>query len=619
MSEPLSEFDPVEEVAEAFLERYRRGERPSLTEYAEKYPELAERIRELFPALVVIEEVGSLDGGKVGSPGGKIPGNDSVPRQLGEYRILREVGRGGMGVVYEAVQESLGRHVALKVLPPHAALTPTHLERFRREAQAAARLHHTNIVPVFGVGEHEGLHYYAMQFIQGLGLDCVLRELRDLRRAKGSLLRGDKGGTHSGLGPSVAQSLLAGRFAERHIPQTSTDPPVAPAAPTNSPAAPALAGSTLVVAGDNSELTSQSEAQYFRSVARVGVQVADALAQAHQLGIIHRDVKPSNLLLDTHGTVWVTDFGLAKAADADDLTQTGDIVGTLRYMAPERFQGVTDARGDVYGLGATLYEMVTLRPPFDDTDRLRLMKRVTHEAPVPPRRHDANIPRDLETVLLKAIDKDPARRYQTAEALAEDLRRFLADRPVRARRSSPLERTWRWCRRNPALAVALGFVAASLLIVAVVATLDAARLRREEEATRHQLRLTEKAEEEGRRRLFRALLHQARANRRSRGMGQRFESLKILDEATRLARELELPQDDFLELRNEVIACLALPDMRVGRERDGWPKDATVGDLDGNLERYVRVDWQGGYVTVGRWPTTWRFATSRPVPVKKEA
>src|SRR5262249_36636104 len=148
----------------------------------------------------------------------------------------------------------------------------------------------------------------------------------------------------------------------------------------------------------------QSECQYFRSVARVGVQVAEALAHAHQQGIIHRDIKPANLLLDTHGTVWVTDFGLAKAVDAGDLTSPGGVVGTLRYMAPERFRGVTDARGDVYSLGATLYEMATLRPPFEDTDRMRLMQRVTYESPLPPRKLDRRIPRDLETIILKAMD-----------------------------------------------------------------------------------------------------------------------------------------------------------------------------------------------------------------------
>src|SRR5262245_47451246 len=182
MSGLHSELDPVGAVAEDFLTRYRGGERPSLTEYTEKYPELAEPIRELFPALVVMEELGSVEGAGIRPAPAAAPGK--APEQLGDYRILREVRRGGMGIVYEAVQESLGRHVALKVLPVHGLLSPTHLERFRREARAAARLHHTNIVPVHGVGEHEGFHYYAMQFIQGQGLDEVLKEVKRLRGKK---------------------------------------------------------------------------------------------------------------------------------------------------------------------------------------------------------------------------------------------------------------------------------------------------------------------------------------------------------------------------------------------------------------------------------------------------
>jgi serine/threonine protein kinase/WD40 repeat protein len=581
MSDELpSVAEVLDLLAEDFLNRYRRGERPTAEEYARAHPDLAERIRELISALVVIEEVGPLEASAQGLPKPGARGAGRVPEQLGEYRVVREVGRGGMGVVYEAVQESLGRHVALKVLPLHAALAPVHLERFRREAQAAAQLHHTNIVPVFGVGEHDGLHYYAMQFIQGQGLEYVLRELQQLRRRGEPVCDGAGSSPSAAVGVSVAQGLLSGQFV----------PPTAPLQPGEAPreslAGCDSGGSSLVVAGDDSELTGQSQAQYFRSVARVGVQVAEALAHAHQQGIIHRDIKPSNLLLDTRGTVWVTDFGLAKAVDADELTQSGDIVGTLRYMAPERFQGVTDARGDVYALGASLYEMVTLRPAFNDTDRLRLMKRVTHEAPVPPRRIDPRVPRDLETIILKAIAKEPAQRYPTADALAEDLRRFLADQPVRARRSSLLERTWRWCRRNPTLASLLGLVAVCLLAIGVVATLDATRLRQ-------QLQRTQQAEDEGRRRLFGALLHQARGSRRSRSIGRRFESLKTLDEAARLARELGLPESDFLELRNEVIACLALPDMQVAKEWDGWPAGSRILDFDAALERYIRGNRRG--------------------------
>jgi serine/threonine protein kinase len=181
MATQTSGRDPVEKLAEEFAERYRRGERPSLAEYIDKYPELAEQIRDLFPALVEMEQFGSLEGPPTGPHIPTLPSDGPLPRQLGEYRLLREVGRGGMGVVYEAVQESLGRHVALKVLPFHGLLSAMHLERFRREAKAAARLHHTNIVPVFGVGEDSGIHYFAMQFIQGQSLDTILGEVKRLR------------------------------------------------------------------------------------------------------------------------------------------------------------------------------------------------------------------------------------------------------------------------------------------------------------------------------------------------------------------------------------------------------------------------------------------------------
>src|SRR5262245_35530046 len=292
MNEPHSELDVVGRVAEGFLARYRRGERPSLTEYTARYPELAEQIRDLFPALVVMEELGSVEGPRAGAPARALPGPGQVPEQLGDYRIVREVGRGGMGVVYEAVQESLGRHVALKVLAFHGLLPPTHLERFRREAKAAARLHHTNIVPVHGVGEHEGVHYYAMQFIQGQGLDKVLADVRRLRRQQ-------PGETAAEFRPSegsVAQSLVTGQFAP--------PPGAGPDEPNERPG-PSSATTGLSAAGP--------EAEYYRGVARLGVQVAEALAYAHRQGILHRDIKPSNLLLDLQGTVWITDFGLAKA------------------------------------------------------------------------------------------------------------------------------------------------------------------------------------------------------------------------------------------------------------------------------------------------------------------
>jgi serine/threonine protein kinase/formylglycine-generating enzyme required for sulfatase activity len=465
--------DLLDRLAHEFARRFRRGEHPSLTEYTDRYPELATQIRDLFPALAMIEQFGSIAGPPTGPHPRTPTGDGLVPARLGEYRVVRELGRGGMGIVYEAVQESLGRHVALKVLPFPSLADANHLERFRREAQAAARLHHTNIVPVFGVGEHEGVHYFAMQLIHGQPLDGVLRELKRRRGPSGTRpaepaeapAPGPAARPRPALTVTLAASLASGRFRDGEGTTDGTDPGEA-IQPVDAPG-PAPGGSATshaIVSGDQSELSEQSDANYFRSVARVGVQIAEALAYAHQQGIVHRDIKPANLLLDTHGTVWVTDFGLAKAEGTGELTGTGDLLGTMRYMAPERFRGEADARSDVYSLGLTLYEMVTLRPAFAAVERAPLIERMIHAEPTRPRELDGRLPRDLETIILKAIAKEPARRYQTSADLAADLQLFLADRPIRARRTRWPERFGRWCRHNPALAFAITLAASALLV-----------------------------------------------------------------------------------------------------------------------------------------------------------
>src|SRR5262245_5161858 len=410
-----SDRHPIDLLAEEFVERFRRNEFPSITEYATRHPDLAPQIRSVFPAIVQMENLKRdrfVEGEEPSVP---------VPEWLGDCRVVNEVGRGGMGVVYEAEQESLGRRVAVKVLTGAAVLGPNHVRRFLREAQTMAQLHHTNIVPVFEVGDHEGLPYYVMQFIEGLGLDQIIQTLRD-RKA-------DQEPKSAVTSFSVSPCLLAS---------------------ASSPSLP-FAWSPI-------------------EVARIGLQVADALAYAHAKGTLHRDVKPSNLLLDVRGTVWVTDFGLAKRFDQDDLTGPGETAGTLRYMPPERFQSQSDARGDVYSLGLTLYELLTLRPAFDQSDPAPLLKQVTTAVPPAPSKSDPSIPRDLETVVLKAMARDPADRYANAQELAEDLRRFLAGRPVVARRVRPVELVWRWCRRNPAVAGLLAVVASLLVVVAVVAS-----------------------------------------------------------------------------------------------------------------------------------------------------
>jgi serine/threonine protein kinase/tetratricopeptide (TPR) repeat protein len=516
------DFDLIDRLAEEFAARYRRGERPSVQEYADRYPHLAAQIRELLPAMVEIEQAGD----EMADETAAAP----VPAlaQLGDFHILREVGHGGMGVVYEAEQVSLGRRVALKVLTQKTVRDAKQRARFEREAKAAARLHHTNIVPVYGVGEHEGTPYYVMQFIQGLGLDEVIMELS--RMASGGTAPGaNQTSTRRSLSARLAaQSLMTGQFRTGsngvaihaaiaptidgpavseagfcEAGRSSSEPRVGDPRPTSQRPAtegPArespISGSGHAVAvrrADTSGLTSsvtlpgQSESgtgrksrklTYWQSVARVGVQVADALEHAHKQGVVHRDVKPSNLLLDLEGTVWVTDFGLAKADDRQNLTHTGDILGTLRYMPPEAFEGRADARGDIYALGLTLYELLALRPAFDESDRHRLIKQVTDVEPPPLRKVRKDIPKDLETIVHKAIDREPRQRYQTAAEFAADMQRYLDDEPIQARRLTRRELAWRWCRRNPAVASLTAAIAALLVAISLASVGAAAHFDR---------------------------------------------------------------------------------------------------------------------------------------------
>ena len=428
-----ADYALFDEMAEEFAGRYRRGERPSLQEYIDRCPAMADEIRELFPALVEVEQAE-----EVLEPRHDPAASRSAPamRQVGDYRVIREVGRGGMGVVYEAEQVSLGRRVALKILPGVVAKDRKALERFRREARAAARLHHTNIVPVFEVGQDGDVVFYAMQFIQGQGLEAVIDELSRQRQKTGQSSAGpvaaaaeeQKPGRPGTTEPErigalsrspaalplrdrtealvaslrarevsrMARSLVTGTFAAEIVDPDRTGPPSGLSAtgahdsqtggatglssPASSSTSAVLPGGTQVSAVESSG----RRLPFFRSAAEIGRQVAQGLAYAHARGIIHRDIKPSNLLLDSAGVVWIADFGLAKADD-DGLTATGDILGTIRYMAPERFRGEGDLRADVYALGLTLYELLTLRPGFESSDRLQMIERIKAEEPVRPR------------------------------------------------------------------------------------------------------------------------------------------------------------------------------------------------------------------------------------------
>jgi serine/threonine protein kinase/Tfp pilus assembly protein PilF len=463
---PSSSAARTEELAdllERLAGRVVAGEPVDPDELAREHPAYADELRGLLPT---VRMMAGLARSIAGERRGVSPTwDDGTPLgDLGDFRLLREVGRGGMGVVYEAEQVSLNRRVALKVLPFAAALDARQLQRFKHEAQAAALLHHTNIVPVYAVGCDRGVHYYAMQFIDGQSLAEVIAALR----------------------------------------------------PEGNPAAPAAeTGPAGVLATERSA----NRRAYFESVARLGVQAAEALDHAHQQGVIHRDIKPANLLLDAAGHLWVADFGLARGRAGPGLTGTGDVVGTLRYMAPEQAlarRAVTDHRCDVYALGATLYEALTLEPAFPGDDRAALLRQIADGAVRPPRRLAPALPAALETVVLKAMARDPGHRYATAQELADDLRRFLEGRPVLAKPPSPAERALRWAGRHRA-AIAAGV--AGLALAAALSTAAAVLVWREQNQTA-------------------AALTQARAQ--ARRAEEHFA--RALDGVTRLLTRLEDPR-----------------------------------------------------------------------------
>ena len=461
MNDTLDGRNQVELLVEEFLERRRNGEHPSVDEYANAHPELADEIREVFPAVALMENLRPESCEFAADSNSDKAGEVLTRETIGDYRIVREIGRGGMGVVYEAEQQSLGRRVALKVLPRRSSGSSDSLRRFRREARAAAQLHHTNIVPVFEVGQDGDTFFYAMQFIEGRGLDHVRRELSRLieeSRGKPALRESDRT-------DPLANTLLVKPTEEAE-------------AETINLAQADTAQATLPGRSQLSSVCSD-QPHYFRSVARIGRQVAGALEHAHRHGIIHRDITPANLILDAEGDVWITDFGLAQTED-EALTRTGDILGTLRYMSPERFSGECDERADIYGLGMTLYELLTFNTAFEAREHLKLVEEIANREPVRPRQINPDVPLDLETIILKAIEKDQRRRYSTAEEFAADLQRFIDGEPVKARRVSVAEKVIRWAGRNRAAAACLCSLMLLLISWVFVATAAAAHYKERE-------------------------------------------------------------------------------------------------------------------------------------------
>lgn len=420
-SKKINRDDLLEKIVADYTRRVRGGKAPNISAYQNKYPKLAIEIEDLLTSVAMIE------GLKIEAQS-NVQANEtdlSNLKQLGDYLLIREVGRGGMGVVFEAVHQSLGRRVAVKIMRRRDIDDEKYVARFRREAQSAAKLHHTNIVSVFGVGEANGFHYYVMEFIDGAGLNQVVQSLT--RRLSGPTI----GPPDTFVSPQDdAATRIDNEFEKPtlpdHLPLLELDD-----SPSFSP--------SRIPKGR----------KRFKWLAQVGNQVADALAHAHGQGILHRDIKPANLLLDKKDHVWITDFGLVKENELDGLTKTGDLIGTPQYMAPESFKGVYDQQSETYCLGLTLYELATLRPAFDPGTTAELIHRITTTTPVSPCKIDSKIPRDLNTIIEKSMARDPKLRYATSAELRDDLRAFLEDRPISARKPRLPEQVWRWSRRNP--------------------------------------------------------------------------------------------------------------------------------------------------------------------------
>ncbi|WP_165075208.1 tetratricopeptide repeat protein [Paludisphaera rhizosphaerae] len=541
------------------MERLDAGEAIDVEAVVAEHPQWAEEIRRLTPALLDLSA---------------LRGDAPAAREFGGFRIDREIGRGGMGIVYEAEQTALGRRVALKVLLSAAAMDAHALRRFQLEAQVAGLLQHPRIVPVYDVGVVQGTPYYAMRLVRGGSLADLVAAMRAM--ADDPPDESDRPGFWSGwtkfVFPPGGGRQTAPRSVEgddrRGVENESSDADPTPVSPSSGPTghlpppggkapddvfppgggrqtaprsdegddrrgasnrtpdrnagpipphpsasrppSPARGegryGPDSLPTADPHEEESdigelavgllsgrfapeheEDEApgagpplklrlpvhgslgsrSYIRTVARLGVQVAEALGYAHEQGVTHRDVKPANLLLDRKGDVWVVDFGMADVQGAGGLTVSGDLPGTLRYMSPEQATGrraLVDRRTDVYALGATLYELLTLRPAATGQDRQEILRRVVEEEPTPIRRLNPAVPVDLATAVAKAMAKNPADRYDTAARFAEDLRRFLDGRPIAARPVGAPARLWRWCRRKPILAGLSAALAASLIL-----------------------------------------------------------------------------------------------------------------------------------------------------------
>ena len=524
-----SDFELLDRIVAHFTAALRSGSYPAIADYQKRFPKLSEEIEEMLSSVAMIEQLKGESEDQPAPNNKKLFDKVSGLTRIGKYNLVREVGRGGMGIVFQAVHESLGRQVAIKIMPTPLTNAEKYIERFKREAQSAAKLHHTNIVSVFGVGEDEGFHFYVMDFVKGQSLSELVYGLNltksnqaeashksrqtgsnqtDSSQSRGDLSKLGKPDSNPSIKHTSAPTALeistestraeisnphsddsfdlaipqgdvcdenqiesSGSLGEQASGGFSSSNDFSPSSGF-SPSKLSQNSGTYRQEIPTQAGTNSDNPKYFRWAARIGASISDALAYAHSNKILHRDIKPSNMMLDERGVVWVTDFGLAKDNSSDmNLTQTGDVIGTPQYLAPESLEGKYDQRSETYCVGLTLYELGTLQPAYAPGATAEVIRAIATTTPTSPRKLNRRIPIDLSTIIDKAVSRDPHLRYQKPEDLRNDLLAFVEDRPISARPPMFFESAIRWARRNPLPATLSALSAILLAMVAVVASI----------------------------------------------------------------------------------------------------------------------------------------------------
>ncbi|MEO1616080.1 MAG: serine/threonine-protein kinase [Planctomycetota bacterium] len=584
----------LELLAEEYVELNRAGKAPSIDRFVAAHPELEDDIRDLFPVMLMLDQGKHLETAAETKVSGPAFPPDIVPGALlGDYKLDCVIGRGGMGLVYRAEHVHLGSRVAVKLLPS-SLNRPKLQERFLREASAAARMNHPNIVRVFDYGQQGTTHYYVMSLVEGVGLDRVL---------SGSL-------DHESPEPDLVATTILSRYQELLHSDGLSSPPLKETTLFSEAQTPdeSLSTSKKDTPGSQSTIAGESDFSVSDSwgsansiwewVATIGVQAADALAYAHEMGVIHRDIKPSNLMMNLHGKVVVTDFGLAKLQDDSSLTETGDLLGTLRYLPPEAIHGKADERGDIYGLGLTLYELLAGEPAFANVERAKLFHDISNGDVTPLHRKVPRIPRDLAQVIRKAIEPDLSLRYKSSAALRDDLHRYLRGEPIRARAASTTYRMRRWISRNIAITSLTVLIFLLLTAAATTATITASRFRdlAKQKASESESAVAARKESAEQTRiakqnLFRSYLSDAKASASASIPGRAISGTQALRNAIGLSRELDV----FEQHEDEIHSIAAVLATKHDIESESkWLNEQAIDrydclDFSGDLSEYAYI------------------------------